>query len=205
MAASPAKACTLGAAQVHAAERLRVLGLERVQQVVHAGADGVDHFLVRLARRGRRGILGERVERAPLDRVVAVVVDQGVAQKPVEPGHRRLLVAQAGPAGDAAHERLLQDLLGHIAAAHPPLEEGQEALVVLDQHAQHLGREPEPGRRGLSRPPSALAPPSSQGHGQGQGQGQGGGQGQSLALSCMGVHGVPPDSGSGREARPHPC
>ena len=123
------------ALELDATDRLGVIGAQRVHEAPHAGADHLGELGVAHVAAAR--LTAQGGQPAALGVGVAMVVDDGIAQDSVEPGQRRLVVAQRAAARQAAHERLLQDLLGRVARAHAPLEEGQEAGVVLDEDAQH--------------------------------------------------------------------
>jgi hypothetical protein len=57
---------------------------------------------------------------------------------PVEPGRGRLGGLQGVRPPDAADERLLQDVLGLVPAAHPAVQEAKEGRVVVQEQAQDV-------------------------------------------------------------------
>ena len=69
-----------------------------------------------------------------------MMVDEGIAEHAVEPRHGRLRASQRVRPADTADERLLQDVLRLVARSHPALQEAEEARVVVEQQAEHVGR-----------------------------------------------------------------
>ena len=122
--------------------------LERLEQAAHARADDGDELAILLAVARVVGERRDARERALLGRGVPRAIDDGVAQQAVEPRDGRLVVAQPGrgAAREAAHEGVLQDLLGELARAHAPLEEREKAPVIRHEDLERRGR--EPGARG---------------------------------------------------------
>ena len=114
------------AIELHPAEDRGVFRLESVQERSHAGTHRAHQLLV-----GRRlhslRLGGHALEGAPLGPAAPVVIGEGVAQQPVEPGDRGVLVAQRPGSGEAPHEGLLQEVFRHLAGADPAREEAEEA------------------------------------------------------------------------------
>lgn len=69
----------------------------------------------------------------------AMVVHESVLEHPEEPVHRGLSVEGPRGAFEASHEGGLQDVFGRSTVAEPPLEEGEEASMVVDQGLEDLG------------------------------------------------------------------
>src|SRR5690606_1347740 len=69
-----------------------------------------------------------------------VVIDHGVAEHAVEPRLHRLVAAHVLDLVEAAGERLLEEILRGGAIADPPLEEGEERPVVVDQRLDPRSR-----------------------------------------------------------------
>lgn len=119
-----------GAADLDLLQRVGVFGLQRAGDARHAGADlaielGVSGALAfELAR--------ERVE-PPAARLVApVMIDDGVAQRGVEPGHDAVF-RYFRRFGEIADERVLQDVFGERTVADAPLQEREEPPVIVEQ------------------------------------------------------------------------
>jgi hypothetical protein len=133
------KAADADAVQINTAKRRAIFRLEGVHQRRNAGAG---HGLKLLVGRygpflGLGSKLKERPGPCPL---TAVMVDEGIAEHAVEPRRGRLCTPQrVGPA-DTADERLLQNILRLVARSHPALQEAEEACVVVEQQAEHVGR-----------------------------------------------------------------
>lgn len=62
-----------------------------------------------------------------------MVIDNGVSEQPIEPGHGRLVRAQRLELIHASNERVLQDVLRQRPAAHAPFQKPQELTVVRHQ------------------------------------------------------------------------
>lgn len=126
------------AVEIDAAKCRAILGLERAYQSHDAGT----HYgLELLVGWGRLilGLCGEPKKRPAPGSFTAVMVDDGVPEHPVEPGRGRLGALQSVRPANAADERLLQDVLGLVAGPHSALQEANEAGVVVNQQAEHLG------------------------------------------------------------------
>jgi hypothetical protein len=119
------------AVEVHPAQRLLVRGRQGRQQRLEAPAQlglhvGCGH--------GRARPLASESFPAPLRRgAPSPVVGQGAAQQTIEPRHDALPIADLAGALDRLDERRLQDVLGFLAAAETPLEEGQEPTPAPQQ------------------------------------------------------------------------
>lgn len=90
-----------------------------------------------------------RFEEPPL----AVVVDAGVPQQPIEPGDDRLLIAQGAALFDSLDEGRLQNILGYFRRPNATLDKGEELPAAFKQTSERLARE-------LSGPFSCLIPAS---------------------------------------------
>src|SRR5438552_428367 len=118
---------------VDATQCQRVLGLQSFGEARDAPADGVPlvglSLLVELASEHRK--------RAVVRASPTVVIDDGVAQHPVEPRHGGLRALE-GHLVEATRERFLEDVLRRVAVADPPLEEREKRATVLDEHRSYL-------------------------------------------------------------------
>ena len=115
--------------QVHALDQLGVFRLESRQEPPKARADLATDL--RFVGGGVLRQLGR--EQARLRSGSAIVVDDGVSQQPIEPGHRAFSVTDGAGLLDAPDEGRLEDVLGLRAASHAAFEEGQEPPMVLHE------------------------------------------------------------------------
>ncbi len=123
------------AVDLDALQRVRVLRLEIHREPGDAAADDVVDVgcgLVEPLKLAR-----ERVEPSVGHPPAALVVDHRVAQHTEKPRPQGLLFSDLPAALDAAHEGLLEDVLGDRAAANALLDEGEKHSVVRDE----LGRD----------------------------------------------------------------
>ena len=126
------------AIEVHAQERLRVFGLQRLEEVADAGAALPPELVVVGRRCGRVGGREDRLVRPRLRAAAPEVIGDRSAQHPVEPGGRRFLLAHGGGPLDPPDERILEDVLRDLAGPHTSLQEAQEARVVVHQDLDDL-------------------------------------------------------------------
>lgn len=122
---------------------LLVFGLERGCQALHAPAD----LVVEIGRRLDRTLHfpGERFERAVAGSAAAVMVDDRVAQHPVEPGDGRRFISNVSPLLQAPDERILKDILGQGRVAQAAFEEPEEFAVVINEAGGQIrGRHEHP-------------------------------------------------------------
>ena len=162
--------------EVDPVERVAVdlgqLGDEWLQAAGEVAGGVVGPVVGRFRLRPQLGGVAERI----VDVAGAVVVDDGVASRPVQPG-RRVVDTLQGAGGDAAHEHVLGDVGGNVVVAHPGGDEGSKPLerlvpagvellpgrpVLVDVHgcAPHPNRTDERARRG-TQPRHRVRPPSS--------------------------------------------
>ena len=126
------------AVEVHTAKRRAVLGLEGGHEGSDAGAGAGLELLVGVGR-FTLGFGGQSHEGTTSAGFPAVMVDDRISEHAVEPGRGRLGAFKTiGPA-DAADERILEDVFGVLTRAYASLEKAQEAGVVIQQEAEHIG------------------------------------------------------------------
>ena len=103
---------------------------------------GARHRLELLVGAGCRvcALRGELIECPTPGAFTAIMVDDGVPEHAVEPGRGGFGAPRRIRPADAADERFLQDVFGLVAGTYSPLEEAEKAGVVVEQHAQHVGR-----------------------------------------------------------------
>ena len=70
---------------------------------------------------------------------VTVMIDHGVAQDPIEPGHH-LFIVHAGASLQSACEGCLQNVFGDCSGLDTPFQEGQKLPVSFHQLRYGLGR-----------------------------------------------------------------
>lgn len=123
--------------QIDGFERRSVLGLEGFQQTVEAATD----FALGGVFGGCGGIqvFGPGIKQASFGCLVAVMIDDGVAQYAVEPGYRAFIVPEGVAALQAADEGGLQEVFGGGGVVYAFAEEGQELLPAVEQAAEGFG------------------------------------------------------------------
>ena len=100
--------------EIHPSNRRRILRLERVDQIHHAGADdGLQLFVG--SRSLPTGLSRDLSQRPIPDLLAAVMVGDGISEHAVEPGHRRIGPADGVDPVESADECLLQNVFRHIA------------------------------------------------------------------------------------------
>jgi len=107
--------------QINHLDGLSILGLQFDQHLPHASARNIANhgigfrFCFEFANPALRGTLGSGF--------VSVMIDQGISQKPIEPGDCRFLVAQFPTLLDSSQEGSLEDVLRNFAALYSALQE----------------------------------------------------------------------------------
>ncbi len=120
---------------VDATQRALVLGLQSFGEARDAAADGVPLVEIQLSLLVE--LASEHRKRAVARASPPVVIDDGVAQHPVEPRHGGLRALE-GYLVEATRERFLKDVLRRVAVADPPLEEREKRAPILDEHRSYL-------------------------------------------------------------------
>jgi len=112
--------------QVDAPEEVGVLGLERLDDAAHARADRTEQILVL-----RFGLLVPQA--LLLDLLAAVGVDERVAQKPVEPGYRTLIVSDRVRLLQGFYVGRLEGIARGFFGAEPRAQESKEFALAIQQ------------------------------------------------------------------------
>src|SRR5436190_153526 len=81
-----------------------------------------------------------------------MMIDHRIAQHPIEPRDRGLIVAQIRAFLDALDERVLQDVLGQRAIAEAAFEEAEEIAVTVDKPGRDVNRITVMSERALRLP-----------------------------------------------------
>lgn len=112
-------------------QRVRVLGFE----IVGEPRDAPAYDILDIGRRHfvRLQLACEQVESSIRRAGAPLMIDDGVAEHPVEPGAERLFLANLPGSLDAAHERFLQDVLRHGAAADSLFHERKKGPMVRNE------------------------------------------------------------------------
>jgi hypothetical protein len=122
--------------QVDNPEGILVFRLERGEKAGHALADLLPQHLIGFLSLGE--LSAPFLQGARSGGPLTVMIDDGVAQDPIEPGHN-LFILHTGPALQSAHKRRLQDFFGGGSGLDTPLEEGQKLAVSLHELRQRFG------------------------------------------------------------------
>ena len=133
----PRQVAELAILQIHDPQRMSIFRLESREKAGNTLAD--------LLSQHRIGLLDLRELSAPSlhgpcrGGPLTVMVDNGIAQDPIEPSHN-LFILHAGPALQSARKRCLQDVFGGGSGLDAPLQEGQKLPVSANQLRYRLGR-----------------------------------------------------------------
>src|SRR5689334_21012292 len=120
--------------EIDTLQRLGVLGLERAGESADTPADGVAKLWLLVHS---RELGGHRNELAIARGAAARVIDDRVAENAIEPADGRL--PDLTGVLEAAHQRVLHDLLGERAIVHPALHVREKLAVASDEHLEDLG------------------------------------------------------------------
>jgi hypothetical protein len=110
-------------------QRLAIFGLEGCEKAGNTLADLLTEEGIGLLNPG--GLAAPGLQGALGSGAAAVMVDDGIAEDPIEPGDN-LLILDAGTAFDSAHEGGLEDVFGGFAGLDAALEEGEKLAVAAD-------------------------------------------------------------------------
>ena len=119
------------AADVDALEKISVVTLEHRKQTGHTPTNGA--LGIGIGLMGLRERCGHTLQGAVFGVAMAVEVDDGVSENPVEPGNHALLIPDRLHCLDPLDESALEDLLGVVGVGYSLCEERQEAPAVFEQ------------------------------------------------------------------------
>jgi len=140
-------------AKIQCAQKGRVRRSDGVQRSGNALTCGV--FEERFGGRLAFKLPSPSVERRAFPGSAAVVVDDGVAQNAIEPGDRRLLIAQAAGVLEGAHVCRLQNVFGEGAVIDSTGEKSKELLPQIDKRIGNCFFHWDGAGRELGSPPLA--------------------------------------------------
>ena len=120
--------------EIHESDELRVVRVDERQQPGDAGTCVTLHGSIRRHRDLVQGTL----EPGEFTRTPTLPVHDGIPEDSVEPGHDTPLIAHVADVLDAAHERVLQDLLSLLPRSYPTFDEGQEVATACEQDRESL-------------------------------------------------------------------
>ena len=122
--------------QIHPAQNVGVLWLQRVHEIVHAGADLP--LQIDTCGRQRAEFFCQPGQRIAFDAHTTMAVDDGVSQQSIAPGQCALVLAHGVAFFDTLDERILQNLGGQLSTADARLQKSEQPLPVGNQGPQRF-------------------------------------------------------------------